>query len=328
MFAQEGSCEQIPVEDLSSPTSGAPNIASQAEAAALLGAAQWYEPKDHAKCERLPLSDFLESVQVISACSFDDNQATDATASFNGTYLTYVVNWNGTVPCSPENQEILKKAAGPDIAFTLEFQTNYTVPVDVSVPAVYTTKFVGPEKGVPDDVRSFEGTNKCPEGSKNVFLDDAKVIGVAVDAAQAYYDPSEHGLCGSKPVEEFLSSVDVTSACVSDSNGDYVVEFRGTIPCDAEGRGKVIEAVGPETAFTFNFNATGAGSGDLMAAQIVSGYDNTGAPTWSSDSGTDSGTDSGMDTGTDSATSMGDIRSMGVKQVVVALLAVLTVLMW
>jgi hypothetical protein len=35
---------------------------------------------------------------------------------------------------------------------------------------------------------------------------------------------------------------------------------------------------GPQTAFTFNFNATGASNGDLMSSQITSGYDNTGAP--------------------------------------------------
>ena len=310
MVAQDGSCEQIPAESLSSTTDAAPNIASQAEAAALLGAAQWYEPKDHVKCDRLPLSDFLKSVEVISACSFDDG-GPDPIASFNGTYVTYVVDWKGTVPCSPENQEILRGVAGSDVAFTLEFQTNYTV-LGSSVPAIYTTKNIGPETGVPDGVRSYEATNRCPEGSTNVFLDDAKAVEVADNAARAYYDPSEHGLCGSKPVEEFLSSVDVTSACVSDSSGDYTVEFRGTIPCDAEGRGKVIEAVGPETAFTFNFNATGSGSGNLMSAQVASGYDNTAAPTWSSDSGSDSGSDSAM--------------SVGVKQVVAASLAALVLM--
>ena len=218
MVAQDGSCEQIPAESLSSTTDAAPNIASQAEAAALLGAAQWYEPKDHVKCDRLPLSDFLKSVEVISACSFDDG-GPDPIASFNGTYVTYVVDWKGTVPCSPENQEIVRGVAGSDLTFTPEFQTNYTV-LGSSVPAIYTTKNIGPETGVPDRVRSYEATNRCPEGStRTCSWDDAKAVEVADNAARAYYDPSEHGLCGSKPVEEFLSSVDVTSACVSDSSG-------------------------------------------------------------------------------------------------------------
>ena len=65
------------------------------------------------------------------------------------------------------------------------------------------------------------------------------------------------GKCGSKPLDDFLSTLAVTSACKNDSTGDYDVEFQGTIPCDDDGRAAVIEAVGPATAFTFNFNATG-----------------------------------------------------------------------
>ena len=284
MFGQSTnglSCEQIPAEDLRSTNSSAPNIASFAEAAALEGASQWYKPKDHAKCDRLPLSDFLKSVQVISACSFDDSNREDAALTFNGTYVTYVVDWNGTVPCSPENQDVLRELVGPDIAFTLEFQTNYTVPVNVSDVKIVTTKWIGPDSGVPAEVKEFTASNACPNGSKNVFLNNAKAIEIADAAGRRYYDPSEHGLCGSQPVENFLSSVDITSACQSDTGGGYTVKFRGTIPCDAEGRTKVLEAVGPETAFTFDFNATGSDSGDLLSAAIESGYDNTGAPTWS-----------------------------------------------
>jgi hypothetical protein len=288
VLGQDGSCEQIPVENLTSTTSLAPNIAPQAETAALLGAAQWYKPTDHGLCDMLPLSDFLKSVEVISACSFDDSIATGAD-SFNGTYLTYVVDWKGTVPCSEENQEVLREKVGPNTAFTLEFQTNYTALADLSVPAIVTTKNIGPDKGVPDEVRDYEGTNECPDGFSNVFLDDRKAVEVANNAARAYYDPSEHGLCGSKPADEFLQSVEITSACVSDSSGDYDVEFRGTIPCDADGREKVIEEVGPQVAFTFNFNATGASDGDLLSAQIISGYDNTGAPNYVFDPDSGSG---------------------------------------
>ncbi len=265
------------MENLNSTTSSAPNIATQAELAALLGAAQWYKPTDHPACDSLPLSDFLDSVVVVSGCSFSDSTAIGA-ASFNGTYLTYVVDWNGTVPCSPENADALREVAGPDIAFTLEFQTNYTASSDLSVPPIVATRFLGPDKGVPAEVSEFKATSECPEGSSNVFLDDAKAIEVANNAIRAYYDPSEHGLCGSKPVDEFLRSVEMTGACVNDSTGDYDVAFRGTLPCDAAGREQVIESAGPQTAFTFNFNATGASNGDLLSTQITSGYDNTGAP--------------------------------------------------
>ena len=72
------------------------------------------------------------------------------------------------------------------------------------------------------------------------------------------------GLCGSKPVDDFLSTLAVTSACKNDSTGDYDVEFQGTIPCDDAGRAAVIEAVGPATAFTFNFNATGRSSPSFL----------------------------------------------------------------
>ena len=243
----------------------------------MLGAAQWYKPTDHAKCDMLPLSEFLDSVVVVSGCSFSDSLATGA-GSFNGTYLTYVADWKGTVPCSPENADALREVAGPDIAFTLEFQTNYTASGDLSVPPIVATRFLGPDKGVPAEVSEFKATNKCPEGSTNVFLDDSKAIEVANNAVRAYYNPSDHGLCGSLPVGEFLRSIEMTGACVNDSTGDYDVAFRGTLPCDAAGRQKVIEAAGPQTAFTFNFNATGASNGDLLSSQITSGYDNTGAP--------------------------------------------------
>ena len=139
------SCEQVPVGDLKNVTVGdAPNIASFAEAAALRGAAQWYKPTDHEGCERLPLIDFMSSVNVISACYFDDSGRPNGMSSFNGTSATYVVNWNGTVPCSPENAEKLKEKTGnPDLPFTLEFETSFIIPGDVSEVPIVETKFVG-----------------------------------------------------------------------------------------------------------------------------------------------------------------------------------------
>ena len=125
-----------------------------------------------------------------------------------------------------------------------------------------------------------------------MFLDDATAVKVADNAARAYYNPAEHGLCDNRPMDDFLTSVDITSACVSDSTGDYTVGFRGTIPCSAEGRAKVLQAAGPDTAFTFNFNATGSSNGDLLSAAITSGYDNTGVPTWPATPDTGSGTSS------------------------------------
>ena len=108
MVAQDGSCEQIPAESLSSTTDAAPNIASQAEAAALLGAAQWYEPKDHVKCDRLPLSDFLKSVEVISACSFDDG-GPDPIASFGARISRYRTTWWMTLTVSATTRCLEKK---------------------------------------------------------------------------------------------------------------------------------------------------------------------------------------------------------------------------
>jgi len=189
------SCEQVPVEDLKNLlVTDAPNIASFAEAVALRGAGQWYKPTDHMGCDRLPLSDFLSSVNVISACYFDDSGRPDSAQTFNGTSATFVVNWNGTVPCSPENAEKLKdKTGNPDLPFTLEFETSVNVPGDVSEVPTVATKFVGPESGVPPEVMEFDVSSKCPAGSTNVFLDDANVIEVADNAGQAYYVPSEHG---------------------------------------------------------------------------------------------------------------------------------------
>ena len=71
------SCVQVPFESIDSVSTNSPNIASLAKAAALQGAAQWYEPADHGTCDRLPLRDFQNSVEVISACYFDDSERPD-----------------------------------------------------------------------------------------------------------------------------------------------------------------------------------------------------------------------------------------------------------